>query len=301
MLQKEGTWNDLSPKLISKLEKRIASFGKKVRYKFDISNPDPDPEKRAINARIFPFAYTVRPVTFTIFDEDEDRKEAQKSKKIGLISATKEEGGRTVVDRFDRVRVYARENGVKEFDMTKAEDVAMVWYLELCPKLKGGLFSDPTKTQMITRIDEMANASEQIKQRSERKKAMDAAELMSDAELVSFADAMNWDSTLDIEILKNDIGNLADTNPVFFNDLLKDKTIEYRSLVKKSMVKGIISYDPAEGKFTYSSNMQPIAILPVVEGKNEVTVLADWLIAGGKNADEVYKKLKSMVGAKAVS
>ena len=45
MLHREGVWNDLSPKLIEKLEAQINSFGKSVRFKFDIANPDPDPEK----------------------------------------------------------------------------------------------------------------------------------------------------------------------------------------------------------------------------------------------------------------
>lgn len=295
MLQREGVWNDFSPKLITKLEQKVLSFGKKVRYKFDISNPDPDPEKRAANARIWPFVYTLGPVTFSIVDKDEDRPNTQKTKKVGLVLETEEQHGRTVATKFGRVRVNAREKGVKEFDLSKPEDVAMVMLIELHPKLAGGMFADKDKTQIISRIDEMAAATTARTERSERKKAMDTAELMSDAEIISFCDAMVWDSTDEIEILKNKVEELADTNPIFFNDLVKDKTIEYRSLVKRSMINNIITWNPAEGKFTYTSNSQVIAVVQVVEGKNEVIALADWLIAGGKSADEVYKKLKGMV------
>lgn len=297
MLQREGVWNDLSPKLIEKLEAKIASFGKKVRYKFDISNPDPDPEKRAVNARIWPFAYTVRPVTFSIMDKDEPS--SQKMKKIGIVMETQEQNGRMVATRFERVRVYAREKGVKEFDLSNAEELAMVWYLELCPRLSGGMFADPAKTQMISRIDEMAAATMQRTERSERKKAMDAAELMSDAEVIAFTEATGGDPTQEVGILRNEVEFLADTNPVFFSDLIKDKTIEYRSLVKRAMTNGYITWNPAENKFTYSSNSQIITTVQLVEGKNEVMALAEWLMAGGSKADETYKKLKGMVNAKA--
>ena len=41
LLQQTAHYNDLSPQLRKELEEKIASFGKQVRYKFDISNPNP--------------------------------------------------------------------------------------------------------------------------------------------------------------------------------------------------------------------------------------------------------------------
>lgn len=293
MLQQEGNWNDLSPKLIKKLEDEIASFGKKVRFKFDISNPDPDPEKRSANVRIFPFVYTLDPITFNINDKDEDRKDKQKSKKIGVVELTEERNGRMVATKFRRIRIKAAEKGVKEFDLTKDDDVAMVMYLLLHPKLTGGWFADPDRNKVVTRIDEKANAAQERVERSERKKALDAVEEMTDNDMISFADAMQWDSTQDPGILRNEIERLADTQPMFFNDLVKDKKIEYRALVKKAMIQGVISFNPEGNKFTYTSNNQMITIVSVVE--NEVVGMADWLLAGGAAADAVYKKLKGIV------
>lgn len=94
MLQREGVWNDLSPKLIEKLEAQINSFGKSVRFKFDISNPDPDPEKRAAGAILYPFSYTLDPVTFQINDKYEDRPDKQKMKKVGMAMNPEVEDGR---------------------------------------------------------------------------------------------------------------------------------------------------------------------------------------------------------------
>jgi len=298
MLQREGVWNDLSPKLIEKLEAQINSFGKSVRFKFDISNPDPDPEKRAAGAILYPFSYTLDPVTFQINDKYEDRPDKQKMKKVGMAMNPEVEDGREVVRQFKRVRVSEKEKGVKKFMLDNVEDREMVMYLLIHPKLTGGEFLDKTKRQVITRIDEVAAATSARVERTERAKAMEIAENMSHEEMITFANAMLWEDAEEEVILRNKIEELAETSPVFFNDLVLSKDVEYQSLVKKAINKGVIQYDPAEHKFSYASNKQVIAIVPASSDKNEVILLSELLQAGGAKMEEVYKKLKSMVDNK---
>jgi|JI10StandDraft_1071094.scaffolds.fasta_scaffold115639_2 hypothetical protein len=298
MLQREGVWNDLSPKLIEKLEAQINSFGKSVRFKFDISNPDPDPEKRAAGAILYPFSYTLDPVTFQINDKYEDRPDKQKMKKVGMAMNPEVEDGREVVRQFKRVRVSEKEKGVKKFMLDNVEDREMVMYLLIHPKLTGGEFLDKTKRQVITRIDEVAAATSARVERTERAKAMEIAENMSHEEMITFANAMLWEDAEEEVILRNKIEELAETSPVFFNDLVLSKDVEYQSLVKKAINKGVIQYDPAEHKFSYASNKQVIAIVPASSDKNEVILLSELLQAGGTKMEEVYKKLKSMVDNK---
>ena len=57
--------------LRQKLEDQIISFGKRVRFKFDISNPNPDPELKG--EKMYPFKYTLDPITFDIMDRYEDK------------------------------------------------------------------------------------------------------------------------------------------------------------------------------------------------------------------------------------
>ena len=225
MLQREGVWNDLSPKLIEKLEAQINSFGKSVRFKFDIANPDPDPEKRAAGAIVYPFSYTLDPVTFQINDKYEDRADKQKMKKVGMAMNPDIEDGREVVRQFKRVRVSEKEKGIKKFMLDNVEDREMVMYLLLHPKLSGGEFMDKTKRQVITRIDEVTAAKTARDERTARSKAMNVAENMSKDEMETFAAAMLWDDTDEEIILRNKIEELAETSPVFFNDLVESKDI----------------------------------------------------------------------------
>ena len=295
MLRKEGVYNDLSPALAEELEKQIIGFGKSVRFSFDISHADPDPEKANTNSRLWPFMWTLKPVTFSIDDKQETRKEVQKFKKVGMVEETEEVNGRLVAKRFKRVKVLSKDKGIKKYDLTNNEDVEQVMYLLLHPSLTGGKFSDPALKQSIKRIDEMAAATTARTERSDRLKALNAAQGMSDRELTDFCDAMGIDSTQEVEVLRNEVEALADNNPVFFNDLVQGKAIEYQSVVKQAMNKGLISFDPGEYKFVYTGNKQTITVLTPTGTKNEVEKMGEWLAVGGKKSDEVYKKLKALL------
>lgn len=290
MLEQVKLYNDFSPKLKAEIEARIDSFGKRVRYKFDIANRNPDPEKKG--EVIYPFAYTLDPVTFSIVDKYEDRENKQKVKKVGIVETTKEDGNPEI---FRRIRIYERDKGIKEFNLEKIEDRESVFYLELHPKLSGGLFADADKRQLISRIDEQAASKTSRTERTARVKALNVAQGMSDKELHDFADAMSWDSSDDVEILRNRVEELAETNPVFFNDLVDGKSLEYQAAITQAINNKLISFDPADYKFVWVGNNQTIVLLPTQGDKTEIQKMAEWLQLGGQKAEEVYKKIKSLL------
>jgi len=293
LLEKNGQYNDLSDQLRTELVDKVNSFGKRVRYKFDVSNINPDPSKHN-GPTLWPNVYTLDPTIFNINDPYEKGAGKSKSKKIALIKDTDPEKGHPIT--FHKIRVEGRMRGLYELNLEDNPDhLYYAMYLELHPKLVDGQFADKTKRQMITRVDENKLATEQRAERNARSKARTAAETMSPKQIVSFADAMMWDSAQDEEILRNQIEQLAEDEPVYFNELVGSKTIELQAVVKQGMNKGFIMFDPADYTFKWDASKQPIAVLSSIEGKNEVEKLAEWVIAGGTKADEFYKKLKGMV------
>lgn len=296
LLQQTAHYNDLSPDLRKKLEEKIQSFGKQVRYKFDISNPNPDPTFH--NGKIiWPHLYTLDPAVFNINDPYEKREGKQRSKRIALIDQVDDKG---VPNKFKKVRIYDRQRGELVLQLENPEDEAMAMLLELHPKLNGGMFMDKTKRQVITRVDEQAAATIERAARSARSKARAAAEALTDKGVIDFADAMLWDSAQELIVLRNQIEELAETNPEFFNDLVSGKQVEYQSAVKQALNKNIIAFDPAEYKFTWTGNRQTIHMMNNVSGKNEVEQMAEWLQSGGEKADSIYKKIKSLIEGKEV-
>lgn len=290
-LEQIAHYNNLSTKLREELVEKLQNLGKRVRYKFDIGNPNPDPQKYN-GAMVFPNLYTLDPCIFDILDPYEE-KGKPKSKKIALISGTDEKG---IPNKFGRIRVRAAEAGILDLDLTEGgEGWYTAMYLELHPKLLNGKFADTSKHPVVSRIDEVQSASNAKKERTARLKALNAAQDMNDKDVFNFADAMLWDSSEDILILRNKVEELADSNPEFFNDLVSGKTIEYKAAIKKAMNKKVIEFDPAEYKFLWCGNKQTIAMLSPAGDRNEVEKFAEFLQTGGEKADTIYKKIKDLI------
>lgn len=288
-LEPVAHYNNLSAKLREEIEAKLKGFGKSVRYKFEISKPNPDPAKYNGDT-VWPNRYTLDPAVWDITDPYEVAGKS-KSKKIGIVEAVDENGK---PNRFRKIRVMAPQKGVLILDLENQEDYYTAFALELHPKLIGGRFEDKNAYRVVTRIDENAEAETKRKERTARKKALDAAESMEDADIVNFADAMMWDSGEPANILRNKVEELAETDPEFFNDLIEKKEIQVRALVKQALDKRIITHDPVENKFMWASNMQLITALPVSLTANHVQQFAEWLVVGGTKAEEVHKKIKEL-------
>jgi len=290
MLHQVKNYNDFTAQFRQELEEKVISFGKSVRFKFNISNDDPHPDNKG--KKVWPFIYTLDPATFRVVDKHEKREGHQKMKYVGMVKDVNDEG---VPVSFHKVKVTESKQGVLFFDLSNQDDFGMVMYLLLHPKLKNGDFADATKLQMFERIDEKQLSTDKRKERTAKFNALKVAEEMSEAQVVQFADAMLWDSTEDIDILKNRVEEMAESNPDFFNDLVSGKNLEYQALIKRAMDKKVISFDPAEYRFVWLSNNQPLAILQPSTDKNEVQALAEYFIGGGNKADETLKKVKSLI------
>jgi len=293
-LENFAHFNDLSPKLREELEQKVESFGKSVRYKFDIARPNPDPEKYN-GGMVYPNMYTLDPTKFTIQDSYENRDGKSKTKNIGLVDdGFINDNG--LPERFKKVKVSGSEKAILKLNIAdNRDDFYMAMMLEMHPKLKGGKFADKNLHPIISRIDENAAAREARTERSERLKALNVAQAMSDTELIDFADAMQWDSSENSEILRNKVEELADSNPIYFNDLVQGKSIEYQSLIKQAINKDLISFEHGEYKFMWSGNQQTITNLSPTGKKNEIEKLSEWMQTSGNKGDDLYKKLKSLV------
>lgn len=297
MLNQIAEYNDLSPKLLKKLQDKIASFGKVVKYRFDIEQPNPD--KDFYNGKtIFPGIYTLDPTVFNITDNDEDRAGKSKFKKIALIKSHESNGTGGYKTEFIKIRVPASARGQVRLDLENPEDIAKCMLIELHPKLKGGMFADKERRPVVNRIDEVVEAKTQTEERAAKRKAANAVADMTDEDLKRFADALSWDSTQDPIVLRNLAEELAESDAGYFNDLISNKTFEIRAIVKQALDREIISYDPVELKFSWSGNKQTIAVVSPSGTESEVVKFAEVLNSGGTKMEEALKKITQLVKEK---
>jgi hypothetical protein len=285
MLSKVAHYNDLSPELRKELKERIKGFGKSVRFKFNIEKPNPD--KTNYNGKtIWPNNYVLDPKVVTIKDRDDSIKQ------VGIVLQTDEKG---LPKKFGKITIGAGERGIKFFDLNKADHLEQVSLLLLHPKLAGGLFQDKDRIPVVSIIDEVKDATEKRKERSASFKALNAAQTMSDKEVRQFADAQSWDSTQEIEVLRNMVEELAEAEPQFFNDLVGSKKLELQALVKQAIDRRVIGFDPAENKFIWSDSNQTIIALGGIPAGTQVEKMAEWLQTAGEKADTVLGKIKGLL------
>jgi hypothetical protein len=295
MLEKIGTWNDITDELRAELEKKVDSMGTRIRIKFHISHPNPDPEKYN-GPIVWPSSYALDPITFRIVDPYEKRPGKSKSKLIGLIDEIEDKNGQEVPKTFHRVRVLIRHLGILSFDPTNQSDRYFLMYLLLHPKLMLGKFLDKNRKQMFEFVDEKKEAIEGRERRNVKAKALHAATNMSEQQVRDFASAMVWDETEDPDMLRNKVEEVAEINPEMFSDLINGKQLEYQAVIKRALDKLIIGYNPSEQNFIWPQNQQVFASLnPTLTEKNPVERLAEWVMTGGQKNEEVYKKIKALV------
>ncbi len=296
MLAQQGIYNDFSPELRKELEAQVESFGKRMRVKFDIAKPNPDPQKYN-GAIIYPFTYTLDPKTFKVTDPYEKREGKQKVKSVGIIKTLKTDATSNVETSFFCIRLNERVRGVLDLDLEVPEQAEQAMYVLIHPKLAGGKFADKQKTPVMSIVNEAAFAKEQRTNRTAKKLATDYAFTMSEQDVMDFADAMNWERE-DEGILRNKIEELAETTPAAFNDLVKGELLKVQAVVKKALDNKIISYDPLGNRVLWVSTGQPLAQLSGEEDKNEVQKIALWFHVGGDQAKKAFDKVKSLMGSK---
>lgn len=295
MLEQVSPYNEFSPEYRKQLEDHVRSLGKKVRYRFHIENPNPDPEKYN-GPIIWPAVWTLDPAKFRVNDPKEKRDGISKSKQVALIADVDEKG---VPNKFKRIRISARMKGILEFNLIDSEgnenyeEFQMVMFLELHPKNKNGLTKGGTETKVFERIDIKAAAVESTRKRRERDSAKEIARNLKDTEVREYAAAMMWDETEDIEVLRDRLEGEAENEPAMFLALHEGEQVGAQATIKRAIDQQVIGIDPISGTVTWAKNGKVIVSLGQNAGnKSDIARLADWFGSGEKKVEAIYKQIQ---------
>lgn len=291
MLQAQGLYNKLSAKLREDLEERAKKLGRFVHYQFDIAMINPDGEHKTGGAKIYPLHYALSPITYDILDPHD-----KAQKKVGLVLGLKEFGAPS--DAFRRMVLKEGWRGKYILDLNMMEDRDMFAYLEMHPKMEGGMFQDKGRQAKFKRIDEREQAGKLLKARQLKIDAMYVAANMSLQEIRDFSSAMGWNEFDDEVVLRDRIVAIAEETPDFFRDFIDNKNIEYRAVLQRAIDNNIIAFLPVESKFVWVSTGQAIAVLERVEGGKLLDRMVDWVLTS-KNGMDIFTKIKGFLSEKA--
>jgi hypothetical protein len=303
MLTKAGDFNDLSDQLGQLLTDKIAKLGKKVKFKFNISQKNPEhnfqgaqngdgEDVEFISAvgpkRIFPSYWDLQPVTFRIVDPGDKRR-----KRIGLVKDLNDEGNPI---GFRRITLMERDRGIRIFDPEKPDDLDDIAYLLLHPALKGGLFHDSQYGDLFEIVDDKADARTRNRNRSDKADVMYVASNMNLKEKKDFACAMGWDENEEEDILADRIMDMAENDHMAFKHFMEHAHFNYRAAITRAEKSGDIVWMPLENKYTWA-NGQTIAAFGMVDNLDRLKALAEFLQTH-KEGDAMFKRIKSLVSNK---
>jgi hypothetical protein len=291
MLRAIEGFNDFSPELRKRLNEARENAGKTVKYKFYIARKNPDGEHRAAGEYIYPAAYNLTPVTFSIIDPGD-----QRLKQVGMLNG-KERYGLIEELRFRRVEITERLQGFLWLDLKVIDHIEMFEYLYLHPKNEAGPFRDKEIPALFTYVDDLKEAKRTLKNRQVRSEALMVATRLQESEVRSFAAAMNWNELEDLDILKDKLTELADRDPDFFRKFMDDPRAEYKATIRRATDANIIAWIPVENKYQWVSNGGTIAMLERTDGDTHFEQMADWFMMH-KNGQDTYNKIKKLLAGK---
>lgn len=276
--------NGLSEKLEADFKKKFDALPAKIKYKFDYERRNPDPQKTG-GEFIYPSWKVLEPVTFYIKDPYDNL-----SKKIGLVIGEDAEGN---PNDFKRITLQERDRGVLNLKKDDREAFDTFCYLELHPANTTGKYRDNQIPALFKFVDESKEAKSSGMRRNLKADAMFVAANMKIQEMKDFAVAMDWDETMDEDILFDKIGEIAENDPTQFKVLIESSSMEYKATVKRAEVHQIIEWDSQGYKYVWATTKETIIAFGRQENMDRLEKMAEWLL----NKREVYDKLKSLLKA----
>lgn len=294
-LLKQDRYNDLPEEICSKIQAKwdeiVASKAKRILYKFNLAKENPDPLKEN-GSYVWPNLFVLPKASFQYRWKTKDGKSGIAH--VAMINNIQiDENGRKTVT-YHKIKVPGRSEGRYAIEITEELAIEKFAYMELHPNHIGGMNASTTEPGFFQRVDEVGEAKLSRMRRKVENDAAFAAEEMNDQEVRDFACALAWDESEDIEILRDQVEALAKNAPEYFVKMVDRKTTGYAANIRRAQNAGVITYTPAEKKWSWAHDGKTLATLDH-SVENEMMGLVDWL-QSSKNGDTVYETLKSAVG-----
>lgn len=272
-MKKTKMFNNVSEAL---LKETLLKKGEQVVYKVVGIQPDPmNPGKWSI-----PAAKNVPP-TDQIWDE-----EKQEYIDIAAVKTFDAEGNHTYHDIF----FYGTQGGHLILRGGSATDQEIHSFLSLCNYNGSNPKRDTSKEIYFELVDEKAKSESERKVRNLKREALNASADLSPEEVRTYTAARGQDDSRPLEVLRNELENLADTDPKTFLDLIENKQAIMKAVLNRAIKKGVIVFDEQQSKFSWP-NGEVITIVARSTGSDAVEDLIAFCVSNAKG-EKVYQTIQ---------
>jgi len=273
-MKKTKLFNNVSPELIesTKLKK-----GEKVVYRIHNIQRNPmDPTKWAL-----PSVRSVPPVD-QIYDEKK-----QEYVDIAAVRSVTADGDHS----FHELYFYGSQGGMLVLSGGIAAHQEMHSYLSLCNYNASNPNRDTTKEPLFELVDESARSEKERKNRNLKREALNAAYDLSADDVKNYIAALGQDDTRPMEVMRNELETLADTDPKGFLDLINNKQASMKAVINRALVKGVLIFDHESSRYTWP-NGEAILTVARTTGSEPVEELISFCVSGAKG-EKVFQTIQS--------
>jgi len=273
-MKKTKLFNNLSPELIesTKLKK-----GEKVVYRIHNIQRNPmDPTKWAL-----PSVRSVPPVD-QIYDEKK-----QEFVDIAAVRSVNADGDHS----FHELYFYGSQGGMLVLSGGVAAHQEMHSYLALCNYNASNPNRDTTKEPLFELVDESVRSEKERKNRNLKREALNAAYDLSADDVKNYIAALGQDDTRPMEVMRNELETLADTDPKGFLDLINNKQASMKAVINRALTKGVLIFDHESSRYTWP-NGEAILTVARTTGSEPVEELVSFCVSGAKG-EKVFQIIQS--------
>jgi len=273
-MKKTELYNNVSPELLNQFKLRP---GEQVVYRVSGIQPNPmDPSTWAI-----PSVKNV-PVTDEIYDQIADRYVS-----IAAIRSVGTDGTITYHDLY----FFGSQGGHLILLGGRADHQEIHSYLSLCNYNGSNPNRDDSKEIVFELVDEVAKSQKETKKRNLKREALNSAADLSADDVRNYIAALGQDDTQKIEVLRNKLEAMADSDPEEFIALISNKQATMKATINRALSKGAIMFDTEQSRFTWP-NGEAILTVSRTTGGDNVDELISFCVSGAKG-EKVYQTLQS--------
>lgn len=273
-MKKTKQFNNLSDKL---LKSTMLKPGERVTYRlYGIQKNPMDPSRLAI-----PASKNV-PVIDQIWDDGK-----QEYVDIAAVKSVDSEGNHN----FHEIFFYGNQAGHMTLFGGRAIDQEIHSYLTLCNHNASNPNRDTTKEIVFELVDEGAKAEKESKKRNMKREALNAAADLDQEDVKNFIAALGKDDSRPVAVLRNELEELADTDPASFLDLIGNKQAVMKATINRGISKGVIVFNEEQSRFEWP-NKEAILTVARATGSDAVDELISFCVSSAKG-EKVYQTIQS--------
>lgn len=273
-MKKTKFYNNVSDALLKPTKLKP---GQQVIYRVEGITPDPmNPGKWAI-----PAAKNVPPID-QIWDE-----EKQEYVEIAAVRTFDSEGNHT----FHEIWFFGNQGGHMILRGGNAVDQEIHSYLSISNYNGSNPNRDTTKEVYFNLVDEQAKSEVERKVRNIKREALNVSADLTAEDVRNYIAALGQDDTRSLEVLRNDLETMADTDPKSFLELVSNKQAVMKATLNRALKKNVIKFEEDQSRFTWA-NGEVITVVARTTGGDAVEDLVGFCVSSTKG-EKVYQTIQT--------